>query len=160
MKQSLLEKFFTAYKGPTTASEQRMVDQEIFQNPSKKELLRDIEPDARAFLAPSGNLYVASSREGSNGIIHADLLDILGLGRGVVPPAYTKTEGEFSMLLAYADQLGVCLVRRGSTNEFMLAESYVDEDAQEAAEGILSLFDRAKLKNPSIEFMLEAKPLV
>lgn len=156
--KSLLEKFYTAYKGPAFVGryDARDIDLEIFLNPSSKELLRDIEDDARAYLRGNGDLFVASSTTGGE-VIHADLLALL---RNEVPPAFIKKAGAFTQYLAQADSLGICLVRVGESNTFKLAESYLPEEAEAASDELDSLFDRASLKNPGITFSKEVKELI
>jgi hypothetical protein len=157
--KSLLEKFYNAYKGPASVGryDTRNIDVEIFLNPSSRELLRDVQEDARAYLAPSGDLYVATASSYGGEVIHADLLNLIP---EVVPPSYIKTPGAFTKYIADADMLGVCMVRNGLRNEFLIAESYLPEHAEAAAEALDDLFKRASSKNPSIIFSKKVKDLI
>lgn len=159
MKKSLLEKFFNAYKDRYDEIGY-FIDQEIFVNPSSKELARDIEEDARAYLAADGNLYVTTAREGSRGIIHMDLLFLLG--NDIAPETLKEPEGAYVEpdRVQHADTLGICMVRSETTNKFELAEAYLPKaTVDNAIEPILRLFDKAKLKNPNIEFSTKVKYL-
>jgi hypothetical protein len=132
---------------------------EIYIDPSFSQIEETKTNTNRGWISPDGTLYMIGNTitdsEGTSlgyGPIHADLL--LSLKQNKVPFFKNKTTDVITGITPYdyPSEWGIGVIRRGSSNDVFLAESYIfdaDHYNRRKFETLLSIIGKAKNKNPS-----------
>lgn len=111
---------------------------DIYRNPKSIVRLKD---DIRGIITPDGDLYIIDDNWSVTHDMFSEWLNLIGYPI----PKY---------VIDNLDQY-VPVVRFGKSNKFYLSESYREGDVGANIDNILKIFNKAKGKNPTIEFIPE-----
>jgi len=152
---SLKEKYFDYVKG---RDGYRAYNFEVYLNPTPNELKNFIWDECAGYITLEGDLYLMGTKSEEYGIaglgagLHVDMIKNLISKKAIAnystKDSYTKN-GYYT--LDWIQKYGVAVFRH---QEYIVNASSVTVDMADSKIAIENIFEKAKVKNPTLEFMM------